>query len=262
MRKCQVVVVALGLILLLAGFGLAQRGPRIYKIPQGALDSLQAARTSVNEVGGGMSGRIMRLQELLKKYSKTCGEGHNDDKGCIELRRQMKKEHLEFLDELREEFPKMRDSIEATAKTMGVSLQRYARTKSVKQLYEDVRSKRTMRTPKGPLSKKLGSWAKSLQQMTGSTDYSPFESTLSVQADLIASLEIIDYLEAEITRQRTFFLLSPEDDPSIGGAMATVMRGMADVFDYEFDVDLSAYNQEWAPPDDGGQDGGDDGVSW
>ena len=135
---------------------------------------------------------------------------------------------------MEEDLPKVKQSVSQTARNLGLSINAKTRNKTLKDLFEGISEKGTLPRVRGPLSKKLSELLKALGRP--STNVSVLELSLQTQADLISANEILEYLEAEINRQivvvdmmQDFGVLSPE--------MASVMKGVAEIFGYDVDFE-------------------------
>ena len=143
------------------------------------------------------------------------------------------------------ELPKVRLAVSSTARSLGESIRTKTRNKDLNELFQGVSEKGTLPRVRGPLSKKLSELLKAMGRP--STNVSILELSLRTQADLISANEILEYLEAEINRQivvvdmmQDFSVLSPE--------MASVMKGVAEIFGY--DVDFGDSDEEPEPKTD------------
>ncbi len=217
--------------------GLVQAQKRdipIFKIPPEVTDNLGKTREMLMQVQDSMATKVHDLETMLKTYKETC-EGDTQDRGCAELLNQVKQQYLQVLKTLEKEMPKIKSTISQTADQLGKTLKAKTRYKSVKDLYENVSKKNALPPIRGPLSKKLNEIVSLMRKSRGGRDVSPLELSLQTQADLIASADAMNYLEAEITRQRLFVetVVSFGDlSPMIGSVMASV----SEIFDYDIEA--------------------------
>ena len=154
--------------------------------------------------------------------------------------------YKELLNTMAEDLPKVKNTINATARELGSSIRAKTRTKDIKGLYEHVAKKGKLPKIRGPLSKKLSEMLKAMGRP--SSNVSILEMSLQTQADLIAASEILEFLEAKIDSQvimidiqQDFGVLSPE--------MASVMKGVAELFGYDVDFGPAEIEETGSPGD-------------
>lgn len=217
--------------------GLAQAGQKdipIFRIPPEVTDNLGKTREMIMQVQDSMATNVHDLETMMKTYKETC-EGDSRDRGCAEMLNQVKQQYLQVLKTLEKEMPKIKGTISQTADQLGQTIKAKTRHQSIKDLYEDVSTKNALPPIRGPLSKKLNEIVGLMRQGHGGVDVSPMELSLQTQADLIASADALNYLEAEITRQRLFVetvVTFGDLSPMIG----TVMGSVSEIFDYDIDA--------------------------
>jgi len=218
-------------------FLLTVSGPALAKqvminpITSDIRDKLRKSTDLVSNVEDTMAPRVTDLEKIYKTYTETC-TGNEDDRGCVELQNQIREKYKEVLSAMESELPKVKQSVSATAQNLGESIRAKTRNKELKEIFKGVLEKGTLPKAKGPLSKKLSELLKALGRPA--TNVSILELSLRTQADLISANEILEYLEAEINRQiimvdmtEDFGVLSPE--------MASVMKGVSEIFGYDSD---------------------------
>lgn len=194
-------------------------------------DRLKKSTELVSKVEDGMAPKVSEMEKIYKTFKDSC-EGNEKDRGCVEIQNQIGEKYKEILSTMSGELPKVKNAIASTARDLGMSIQSKTRNRDIKDLYENISRKGKLPKVRGPLSKKLSEFLKALGRPNA--NFSVLELSLQTQADMIAASEILEYLEAEISRQmvmvdvvQDFGVLSPQ--------MASVMKGVANLFGYEFD---------------------------
>ena len=232
------------LVLLIGCFFLTSIGPALAKevminpITPDIRDKLRESTDLVSHVEDTMAPKVTDLEKIFKTYTDTC-KGNKEDRGCVEMQNQIREKYKEVLSAMESEMPKVKLAVSSTAQNLGQSIRAKTRSKDLKELFESVSEKGTLPKARGPLSKKLSELLNAMGRP--STNVSILELSLRTQADLISANEILEYLDAEINRQivvvdmmRDFGVLSPE--------MASVMKGVAEIFGY--DVDFGGFDEE------------------
>ena len=194
-------------------------------------DRLRESTDLVSHVEDSMAPRVSDLEKIYKTFIETC-KGNEEDRGCVEMQNQIREKYKEVLSVMESELPKVKQAVSSTGQNLGQSIRAKTRNKDLKELFEGVSEKGTLPRVRGPLSKKLSELLVAMGRP--STNVSILELSLRTQADLISAEEILEYLEAEINRQivvvdmmQDFGVLSPE--------MASVMKGVAEIFGYDVD---------------------------
>lgn len=207
-------------------------------------DKLRESTDLVSKVEDSMAPKVNDLEKIYKTYSETC-KGNENDRGCVEMQNQIREKYKEVLSAMESELPRVRRAISSTARNLGQSIKAKTRKKDLRELFAEVSKKGTLPKIRGPLSKKLSELLKAMGRP--STNVSILELSLRTQADLISANEILEYLEAEVSRQvvmvdmtKGFGAFSPE--------MATVMKGVSELFGY--DVDFGDIVDETDPKTD------------
>jgi len=208
-------------------------------------DKLRESTDLVSNVEDTMAPRVTDLEKIYNTYTETC-DGNEDDRGCVELQNQIREKYKEVLSAMESELPKVKQSVSSTAQNLGQSIKTKTGNKELNELFEGVMEKGTLPEARGPLSKKLSELLKALGRP--STNVSILELSLRTQADLVSANEILEYLDAEINRQivmvdmmQDFGVLSPE--------MASVMKGVSEIFGYDVDFEGSFEEPEPKPDD-------------
>jgi len=255
MRRAQLTVMFLVVVLILVQSGFAQRGKEIplFRIPSDVTDNLGETRKMLNDVQEKMATKVNDLDTLMKTYKETC-KGDQNDAGCVEMVNQIKQKYLGVLKTLEAEMPKIKGTIDQTAEKLGRTLKAKTRSKSVKDLYYSVSKKRALPKSTGPLSKRLNDMVKLIRRAgQGGGNISPLEMSLQTQADLIASSQALTYLESEITRQR-LFVETAVSFGDLSPMIGSVMGGVAEIFDYDIsETGDSGYEDVVGGDDSGGE---------
>lgn len=228
MRK-HITIIAF-LVFAWAGFASAREVP-INPITPDIRDKLKESAELVGTVEDGMAPKVSDLEKIYKTYVETCKDVGND-RGCVEIQDQIRAKYKAILSSMADDLPKLKQTVSMTAQDLGKSIRAKTHSKDIKDLYEHLAKKGSLPKIRGPLSKKLSELLKAMGRPN--TNVSILELSLQTQADLISASEFLEYLEAEISRQvvvvdmvQDFGVLSPE--------MASVMKGVADVFGYDVD---------------------------
>jgi len=211
-----------------SGVGLA-REVIINPITPDIRDKLRESTQLVSRVEDTMAPKVNDLEKIYRTYAETC-DGNENDRGCMEMQNQMREEYKGLLTSMESELPQIRRAIASTAQNLGQSIKAKTRQKDFKELFSEVSHKGTLPQIRGPLSKKLSELLKAMGRPT--TNVSILELSLRTQADLISANEMLEYLDAEVSRQivmvdmiKGFSDFSPE--------MALVMRGVNELFGYD-----------------------------
>lgn len=243
MKKILLIVSCL--VFILVGIVQAKEVP-INPITPDIRAKLKESTVLVGNVEDSMAPKVGDLEKIYKTYTETC-KGKEEDRGCVEIQNQIREKYKDVLNTLIEGLPKVKGSVSATARELGASIKRKTSGKDIKELYEHIAKKGKLPKIRGPLSKKLSEMLKALGRP--SSNVSVLELSLQTQADLVSAAEILEYLDAEINRQmvvvdmiQDFGVLSPE--------MATVMKGVAEIFGYDMDFGLAGIVEEEISDDD------------
>jgi hypothetical protein len=243
--KKAIIILLTALLIFPAGLSFAREVP-INPITPDIRSKLKESTVLVRNVEDSMGPKVSDLETIYKTYTETC-KGKESDRGCVEIQNQIREKYKEVLSTLANELPKVKRSVTNTANELGASLKKKTHGKDLKELYQHVSKKGTMPKVRGPLSKKLGEMLKALGRP--STNVSVLELSLQTQADLVSATEILAFLEAEISRQmvvvdmiQDFGALSPE--------MASVMKGVAEIFGYDMEFEPMVEEEEGLGGDD------------
>ena len=214
------------------GYCLAREVP-INPITPDIRNKLKESTELISKVEDTLAPKVNELEKIYRTYKETCKDGENDQ-GCAEIQNQLRQRYREVLSNMTEKLPKVIETVLSTARDLGHSIKTKTQRKDLKELYEDVSKKGKLPMIRGPLSKKLSE----LLQVMGpsSSNVSILELSLRTQADLISATEYLEYLEAKMSHQmvlvdmvQDFGVLSPE--------MASVMKGVSELFGYDVDFD-------------------------
>ena len=224
-------ILIIGCFLVISGGPVFAKEVLINPITPDIRDRLRESTDLVTNVEDTMAPMVTDLEKIYKTYTETCKD-NGKDRGCVEMQTQVREKYKDVLSIMEKDLPKVKQSVSQTAQNLGLSINAKTRNKTLKDLFDGIAEKGTLPKVRGPLSKKLSELLKALGRP--STNVSVLELSLQTQADLISANEILEYLEAEINRQivvvdmmQDFGVLSPE--------MATVMKGVAEIFGYDVD---------------------------
>lgn len=213
-------------------------------------DRLKESTELVGSVEDTMAPKVTDLETIYKTFNETC-KGKDGDRGCVEIQNQLRQKYRDVLETMVGNLPEVRKSISTTARELGGSIKKKTMRKDVKELYKGLVEKGAPPKVRGPLSKKLSELLRAMG--TARQNVSILELSLRTQADMIAASEMLDYLEAQVSSQLAVLdittdlgVLSPE--------MASVMRGVAELFGY--DVEFGP--EDMVPTAGGGDYEGDD----
>jgi SMC interacting uncharacterized protein involved in chromosome segregation len=244
----KILCLALGLVLISAG-SVISKEVLINPITPDIKDRIKESVKLVGDVDSSIAPKVKDLEKIYEMY-KPCLQSP-DDRGCVQLKEQVGEKYKAVLDAIGESLPKMRKSIETTARKLGESIQKKTRTKDMKSLYSHVSEKAQAPKVRGPLSKKL---SKLLEALGSSSKLSILELSLQTQGDMIAASETLEFLEGKIS-QLSLAVELGQEIPLINEEMAGVMKGVSDLFGYDIDFIPEVLPEE--PKSEGGGYGWD-----
>jgi len=192
-------------------------------------DKIKKSVRLVSDVDQAIAPKVKELETILKTYE-PCLQAP-DDRGCVQLKDQVGEKYQEVLKAIEDALPEMKKAISATARGLGESIIKKTRTSDIKRIYDNVSAKEAIPKIRGPLSKKL---SKLLEALGGSSNQSVLELSLQTQADLIAASTILEYMEGKVRQLSTMVDLGRQL-PIMNEDMATVMKGVADLFGYDLE---------------------------
>ncbi len=241
--KCLAIII--GLLFFGAGYAGAKEMP-INPITRDVKEKIQESVRQVNQVDDMVAPKVKELEKAVKLY-KPC-EGKEEDRGCVEIKKQIGEKYSAVLESLADALPKIKKSVDATAKGLGKSIKAKTRRKDIKELYRNISKKSATPKARGPLSKKLGQLLKALG---GSTKSSILELSLQTQADLIVASETLEFLDGKIS-QLSLMVELGQELPILSEEMAEVMKGVSELFGYDMDFQagLEELEQESAYEED------------
>lgn len=227
------------------GYCLAREVP-INPITPDIRNKLKKSTELISKVEDTLAPKVTELEKIYRTYKETCKDG-GKDRGCVEIQNQLRQRYREVLANMTEKLPKVKESILSTAKDLGHSIKTKTRRKDIKELYEEVSKKGTLPKIRGPLSKKLSE----LLQVMGpySSNVSVLELSLRTQADLISATQYLEYLEAKISHQMVLVDMV-QDFGVLSPGMASVMRGVSELFGYDVDFDAPIVEEQQTATDD------------
>ena len=225
MKKILIIVASL---LLSAGMAVAREVP-INPITSDVKDKIRESVKLVNGVDEQVAPKVKELEKIFQLY-KPC-IGREEDRGCVQLKDQISEKYGEVLESLGDALPKIRHTIQTTASGLGESIEAKTRRKDVRELYENISTKPAPPQVRGPLSKKL---SQLLEALGGSSNMSILEMSLQTQADLISASDTVEFLESKVS-QMTLMVELGQELPILSQEMASVMKGVAELFGYDLD---------------------------
>lgn len=244
--KTNVFIIA-SFLLIAMGWPVSAREVPINPITQDIREQLRESTELIGNVENNMAPKVAELEKIYKTYTETC-KGKEKDRGCVEMQNQVRAKYKTILQTMVDEFPRVRESVFRTGQELGKSIKSKTHTKDLTSLLQDVSEKGALPKIRGPLSKKLSELLKAMGRPT--TNVSILELSLRTQADMISATELLDFLDAEISRQlvvvdmmQDFGVLSPE--------MASVMKGVGEIFGYDADFgapvveDVNTASDDW-----------------
>ena len=185
-----------------------------------------------------MAPSVGSLAKLYKTYNNLCKEDKTD-RGCLEIQNQLGNEYKKVLNVMSDKFPEIRHNVLKTTQELGKSISLKTSRKNIKELYNEIASKKKIPSAKGPLSKRLSSLISNFGVQN--SNVSILEISLRTQADLISATELMETLEALISQQRLLIDMG-QSFPAVNSEMASIMNGVASIFG--FDVSIEGYDIE------------------
>lgn len=235
-----------GFFVMVTGWAVSAREVPINPITHDIRAQLRESTELIGSVENSMAPKVAELEKIYKTYTESC-KGKEKDRGCVEMQNQVREKYKAILQTMSNELPKVRASVSRTGQELGKSIKTKTHTKNLRSLLMEVSQKGTLPKIRGPLSKKLSELLKAMGRPT--TNVSILELSLRTQADLISATELLDFLDAEISRQlvvvdmmQDFGALSPE--------MASVMKGVGEIFGYEADFGTPVVDEVATVSDD------------
>jgi len=205
----------------------------------------------LSDVEDRMAPKVNEMEKMFKFYKQSC-EGKDDDRGCVEIKTQIGQKYGDVLRTMEQALPKLKQSLSSSARELSHSIKKQTRGRDVNELYRDVAKKGSLPRARGALSKRLLGLLNAVGK--SGSNVSLLELSLRTEADLISSTQILDYLEAEISRQIMMIDVS-QGLPVLSPEMVGVMNSVSGLFGFD-DVEFEAEMYEKAASND--SYGGDD----
>jgi len=239
--KKNCLLICFCMVFLAVGAALAREVP-INPITQDVKEKIKESVKLVGKVDESVAPKVKELDKIFQMYA-SC-KGKEEDKGCVQLKEQIGEKYAEVLKSIGDVLPKMKKTLTSTTRSLGRSIEAKTRRSDVKSLYENISKKSAIPKVRGPLSKKL---SELLESLGGSSNMSILELSLQTQGDLIAASETLEFLESKVSQLALMVELGQEL-PILSEEMASVMKGVADLFGYDLeyipDVDTSETGSE------------------
>jgi len=236
-----------GFLLTAMVWSVSAREVPINPITRDIRAQLRESTELIGNVENSMAPKVAELEKIYKTYTESC-IGKEEDRGCVEMQHQVRNKYKAILQAMVSELPKVRESVSRTGRELGKSIKTKTHTKELKSLLKEVSEKGTLPKIRGPLSKKLSELLKAMGRPTANV--SILELSLRTQADLISATELLDFLDAEISRQLVVVDMM-QDFGAFSPEMASVMKGVGEIFGYDADFgapaveDVATVGDDW-----------------
>ena len=211
-------------------------------------ESLNKVKQDVSNVERNISPNAAKLEESMQDYD-ACK--NKEDQGCVDMAKDVKTQYLQILKALDNKLPSIRENLSVSSSQLGKEWNKQTRNKSIKDIYSNnVRKKSQMPKLRGPLSKRLTQLADVFKKPFGNISLA--EIAINTQADLMSSVEIIDFVETQISYQITM-LETIDDMAIISPEIVKVMSKVQDVLDietefpyYDVSIDSEEATDNWS----------------
>jgi len=193
--------------------------PKINLFPTSVVENLSDTSRAARDMESGMYEVVARLDKQKQAYDSThCSD--SEDRGCVQLRKAIRGTYKEMLDVMQSSIPEMRDSLDATAKSMGTSLRSEIGRKMTPGDVQRIlagrsASNQVMPRPssgaarQGKLSKMFSRYYELVKRGGKQSDALPVLAS-QIYLDSMQSLYFLDLIEAEIGSQSTELVLELE----------------------------------------------------
>ena len=193
--------------------------PRINLFPTSVVEHLSDTSRAAREMENGMYEVVARLDKQKQAYESTnCSA--SDDQGCVQLRKAIRGSYKEMLDVMQSSIPTMRNSLDATATSMGTSLRgeigRKMTPGDVQRMLAGRAASAQGLPPalgksarQGKLSKMFSRYYELVKRGGRQSDALPVLAS-QIYLDSVQSLYFLDLIEAEIGSQSTELVLELE----------------------------------------------------
>lgn len=197
----------------------AETRPRINLFPTTVVENLSQTSRAAREMENGMYEVVARLEKQKQAYQGTQCDG-SDDPGCVQLRKAIRGTYKEMLDVMQAGIPRMRQSLDATADSMGNSLRSEIGRKMTPADVQRILGGRSATTQglaasggaakrQGKLSKMFSRYYELVKRGGKQSDALPVLAS-QIYLDSMQSLYFLDLIEAEIGSQSTELVLELE----------------------------------------------------
>jgi hypothetical protein len=134
----KVVAKFIGITFFVTGLNTAQAasGPKIQLFPTAVKENIKQAVRATNSFNGGFERFQQELIAKGKMYKELGCDGSIGDKGCGEIRKQMKEARSRYAQELKESMPEIKRAISSAHKSLGKSIRKAQSKMTPKQLME------------------------------------------------------------------------------------------------------------------------------
>ncbi|TQV66492.1 hypothetical protein FKG94_27045 [Exilibacterium tricleocarpae] len=226
-RKVVGVLGRAAVVALIVGQGSAwamqQRGadgrPQINLFPTSVVESLSEASQAAKDMETDMYEVVAELEKQKEVYDRTQCQG-STDKGCTQLRRNIRQAYKDMLDVMKERIPTMRATLNNTSDMMGTRIrselgrkmtpgdvQRTLAGRATKSGLPSVSSRPSAR--QGKLSKMFSRYYDLVRRGDKQGQALPVLAS-QIYIDSMESLDYLDLIEAEIGSQSTELVLELE----------------------------------------------------
>lgn len=194
--------------------------PKINLFPTSVVENLSDTSRAARDMESSMYEVVARLDKQKQAYESTnCGD--SSDPGCLQLRKAIRGTYKEMLDVMQASIPQMRNSLDATASSMGASLRSELGRKmtpgDVQRILAGRQAAGTRAVPRpagdgarqGKLSKMFSRYYELVKRGGRQSDALPVLAS-QIYLDSMQSLYFLDLIEAEIGSQSTELVLELE----------------------------------------------------
>jgi hypothetical protein len=193
--------------------------PKINLFPTSVVENLSETSRAARSMETGMYEVVARLDKQKQAYESTnCG--NSDDKGCVQLRKAIRGSYKQMLDVMQQSIPEMRNSLDATANSMGTSLRSEIGRKMTPADVQRILAGRSASgqvmprssssgARQGKLSKMFSRYYELVKRGGKQSDALPVLAS-QIYLDSMESLYFLDLIEAEIGSQSTELVLELE----------------------------------------------------
>lgn len=197
----------------------AEVRPKINLFPTSVVENLSETSRAARDMENGMYEVVAKLEKQKHAYESTHCE-NSSDPGCLQLRKAIRASYKDMLDVMQSSIPKMRNSLDATADSMGTSLRSEIGRKMTPGDVQRILAGRTASVQgmgpmpsagsrQGKLSKMFSRYYELVKRGGQQSDALPVLAS-QIYMDSMQSLYFLDLIEAEIGSQSTELVLELE----------------------------------------------------